>query len=187
MAGSNPKKFSTSMFGFKKSDVNAYLERVIREFDQVIKEREEENSKLKAELNELRAKYDELSHETEFMLKEKEKIAGVLLQAQEKAETIMKEAQDNALKEKIKLDQLLESEKEKIVDIKLELKQLRSHIIDILSKYEKQIEDVITNIEEREKNYKPEGEDFKHENEYTYDNEHEHENGYENQEVNRAG
>jgi len=153
VAGSSAKKFGTSMFGFKKADVNAYLERVIREFDQRLKEREEENSVLKSELNDLRLKYDQLSREADSLIKEKEKIAGVLLQAHEKAETMIKEAQDNALKEKMRLDQLLETEKEKIVDIKQELKQLRTHIIDILSKYEKQIDEVISNIENREKNY----------------------------------
>lgn len=152
MAG-GVKRFGTSLFGFKKADVNAYLERVIREFDQRLKEKDEENSRLKAELNELKEKYDNLSNEAEFLAKEKEKIASALMQAQEKAETIVKEAHDKAIKEKMRLDQLLESEKEKIVDIKRELKQLRNHIIELLSKYEKQMDEAITNIENRERQY----------------------------------
>lgn len=194
MAGSSAKKFGTSMFGFKKADVNAYLERIIREFDQRLKEREAENSELKSELNELRLKYDQLSKEADSLLKDKEKIAGVLLQAQEKAETMMKEAQDKALKEKMRLDQLLESEKEKIVDIKLELKQLRSHIIDILSRYEKQIDEVITNIENREKYYKVQGEvhdedqdDAQDEAACGSENQDEDQSEYVNEEEDRAG
>ncbi|ANW98334.1 hypothetical protein CSTERTH_04415 [Thermoclostridium stercorarium subsp. thermolacticum DSM 2910] len=153
MAGSGAKKFGISLFGFKKSDVNAYLERVIREFDQRLKEKEEENARLKAELGELKEKYDKLFNEADSLMKEKEKIAGALLQAQEKAEMIIKEAHDRAFKEKMKLDQMLEAEKEKIVDIKLQLKQLKGHITDILSRYEKQMEEVITDIENCEKNY----------------------------------
>ena len=42
MANSKAKKFGTSLFGFKKADVNAYLERVIREFDKRLKELEAE-------------------------------------------------------------------------------------------------------------------------------------------------
>lgn len=153
MAEARSKRFGISMFGFKKTDVNAYLERVIREFDQRLKEKEEENSRLKAELNELKEKYDRLSKEADTLMKDKEKIAGALLQAQEKADTILKEAQDNAMKEKMRLDRMLENEKEKIVDIKLEIKQLRNHILDILSKYEKQMDEVISDIENSEEIY----------------------------------
>jgi len=183
VAGSSAKKFRTSMFGFKKADVNVYLERIIREFDQRLKEREEENSELKSELNELREKYDQLSREAESLMKEKEKIAGVLLQAQEKAETMMREAQDKALKEKMRLDQLLESEKEKIVDIKLELKKLRGNIIEILSRYENQIEEVLINIEEREKHYIQDEDEEEHNDESGYEYEYE----YVNEEEDRAG
>lgn len=147
------KKFGTSMFGFKKADVNAYLERVIREFDQRLKEREAENSELKSQLNDLRLKYNQLSEEAEYLIKEKEKIAGVLLQAQEKAETMMKEAQDNALKEKMNLDKQLESEREKMIDIRQDIKKLRSQIADILSKYDEQIGEIEAKIEKSEKHF----------------------------------
>lgn len=144
------KKFGTSMFGFKKADVNAYIERIIREFDQRLKEKDDENSNLKTQVKELKAKYEETWLEAEKVMKEKEKIAGVLLQAQEKAENMMIEAQEKALQEKSRLDQVLEVEKEKIVDIKRELKGLKVQIADILSKYEQQIEEAVLNIEKRE-------------------------------------
>ena len=101
-----------------------------------LKEREEENSELKTELNELRAKYDQLSREAESLMKDKEKMAGVLLQAQEKAETMLQEAQDKALKGKMGLTNCLSPKREKIVDIKLDLKKLRGNIAEILSRYE---------------------------------------------------
>lgn len=148
MAGE--KKFGTSMFGFKRADVNAYIERIIREFDQRLKEKDDENSNLKTQVKDLKAKYEDAWQEADKVMKEKEKIAGVLLQAQEKAETMMVEAQEKALKEKSRLDQVLETEKEKIVDIKRELKGLKSQIADILSKYEHQIDEAVLNIEKRE-------------------------------------
>ena len=147
------KKFGTSLFGFKKADVNAYIERIIREFDQRLKEKDDENSNLKAQVKEMKAKYEETWQEAEKVMREKEKIAGVLLQAQEKAETMMVEAQEKALQEKSRLDQVLEVEKEKIVDIKRELKGLKSQIADILSKYEQQIDEAVLNIEKREEIY----------------------------------
>ncbi len=151
MAGE--KKFGTAMFGFKRSDVNAYIERIIREFDQRLKEKDDENSNLKFQMKELKVKFERLSQETEQLTRDKEKIAGVLLQAQEKAETMMEEAQSRALQEKSRLDQLLETEKEKIVDIKRELKGLKGQIADLLSRYEEQIDEAVMNIEKREALY----------------------------------
>jgi cell division septum initiation protein DivIVA len=144
------KKFGTSLFGFKRADVNAYIERIVREFDQRLKEKDDEISNLQAQLNELRTKYDDFYREAESVIREKEKIAGVLLQAQEKAENMMVEAREKALKEKVHLDQLLESEKEKIVDIKRELKGLKNQVATILTKYEQQIDETVSGIEKQE-------------------------------------
>ncbi len=151
MAGE--KKFGSSMFGFKRSDVNAYIERIIREFEQRLKEKDDENANLKAQVKELKAKYEDTWQEAEKVMKEKEKIAGVLLQAQEQAEIMMLEAKEKALQEKSRLDQVLELEKEKIVDIKRELKGLKNQITDLLSKYEQQIDEAVSNIEKREEIY----------------------------------
>lgn len=151
MAGE--KKFGTSLFGFKRSDVNAYIERIIREFDQRLKEKEDENANLKAQVKEFKSKYEEISKDANAVIREKEKIAGVLLQAQEKAETMMVEAREKALQEKTRLEQVLESEREKICDIRTELKGLKKQITEILSKYEEQIDEAVMNIENREKIY----------------------------------
>jgi len=147
------KKFGTSMFGFKRSDVNAYIERIIREFDQRLKEKDDENAMLKFQIKELTAKYEQLSQEAEHLIREKEKIAGVLMQAQEKAEAMMEEAKSRAVEEKSRLDQLLESEKEKIVDIKRDLKNLKNQITGILSRYQQEINETVMNIEQKELYY----------------------------------
>lgn len=151
MAGE--KKFGTSMFGFKRADVNAYIERIIHEFDLRLKEKDDEIADLKTQVKELKSKYEETWQEAEKVMREKEKIAGVLLQAQEQAENMMVEAREKALQEKKHLDQVLESEKEKIVDIKRELKGLKNQIAELLSKYEHQLDEAITNIEKREELY----------------------------------
>ncbi len=151
MAGE--KKFGTSLFGFKRANVNAYIELVIREFEKRLKNKDEENADLKRELSDLQEKYNQLFQSAEYLVKEKEKIAGVLLQAQEKAEAMMLEAQDKALKEKVRLDQTLESEKEKIVDIKRDLKSLKAHVTDILTKYEEELDDSVLNVTEHEELY----------------------------------
>lgn len=66
---------------------------------------------------------------------------------------MMADAQKRAVSERIRLDQLLESEKEKLVDIKQELKSLRDHITQILTGYQEQIDEVVENIEDNQNYY----------------------------------
>jgi hypothetical protein len=93
------------------------------------------------------------SYEAENLIRDKEKIAGVLMQAQEKAEAMMEEARGRAVEEKARLNQLLESEREKIVDIKRELKNLKNQITGILSRYQQEINETVMNIEQNELYY----------------------------------
>lgn len=177
------KKFGSSMFGFKRSDVNAYIERIIREFDQRLKEKDEENAMLKFQIKELTAKYEQLSQEAENLIRDKEKIAGVLMQAQEKAEAIMEEARGRAVEEKARLNQLLESEREKIVDIKRELKNLKNQITGILSRYQQEINETVMNIEQNELYYTTEETSGENENPDDTENEIQAIPEYEDEEV----
>ena len=58
------------------------------------------------------------------------------MNAQEKAETIIDEARKQAIDEKKMLEQQVEDEKEKLVDIKQELKVLKVEVVDKLKRYE---------------------------------------------------
>lgn len=151
MAGE--KKFGTSLFGFQRADVNAYIERIIREFEQRLKEKDEEIAGLKLQLKDLKTKYEEIHREAEAVMKEKKKIAGVLLEAHEKAEAMMKEAREKAMQEKNCLDQVLEAEREKIVDIKRDLKAIKKQAAEILSRFDQQIDDVMSSIHKSEKKF----------------------------------
>jgi len=106
------KKFGSAPFGFNKSDVNAYIEKIIREFDQRLKEKDDEISNLKLQIREMKVRYETASQEQQELAREKERIASALIQAQEKAESILEEARRRSESEKIRLDQELESERE---------------------------------------------------------------------------
>jgi len=57
MAGE--KRFGTALFGFKKTDVNSYIEKILREFDEKLKEKDNEITALKNQCRELRIKYED--------------------------------------------------------------------------------------------------------------------------------
>lgn len=137
------KRFGTSMFGFKKSDVNAYIEKILREFEDKLNEKDDEISALKSQLRDLRTKYEELSMRADQIKDDRSKIADVLIQAKENAELILENAKLQAIDERKKLEDMVEREKEKLVDIKAELKTLKSEVVNTLKKYEGQLSEMI--------------------------------------------
>lgn len=146
MAGE--KRFGTSLFGFKQSDVNSYIEKILREFDDKLKEKENEIADLKNQCREFRIKYEDIARKTDQVSEDRSKIADVLIKAQEKAETIVDEARTQSLEERKKLSDLTEKEREKLVDIKQEIKFLKQDVIKVLKKYEDELNKVFESAEE---------------------------------------
>jgi chromosome segregation ATPase len=142
MAGE--KLFSIALFGFKKKHVNDYLERLNKEYEEKLKTKEKEISDIKAQYRDVKSKYDEISKNLEQIQDDREKIANALITAQEKAETIINEAKLQALNEKKNLEKQVEEEKERLVDIKEELKVLKVGVVDKLKKYEGELEGFIS-------------------------------------------
>lgn len=141
MAGE--KRFRTSLFGFKKTDVNLYIEKILQEFDEKLKSKDEEISNLKNQGREIKIKLDEMMQKADQINEDRAKISEVLIKAQEKADTIIEEARLQAIEEKKNLEGLVEKEKEKLVDMKGELKVLKSEVINTLKKYEGQLNEFI--------------------------------------------
>lgn len=137
------KRFRTSLFGFKKSDVNSYIEKILREFDDRLKEKEDEMAHIKNQNSAVKERYDELLDKAEQINADRAKIADVLIKAQEKAERILEDSRNQALEEKKSIEDLIEKEKEKLVDIKEELKDLKIEAVNTLKKYELQLNNII--------------------------------------------
>ena len=150
---SGEKKFGSAAFGFNKSDVNAYIEKIIHEFDQRLKEKDDELNSYKLQIREMKARYESSANENAALTKEKERIASALIQAQEKADAILEEAKSKAEAEKIRLEQALESERERIIDIKRDVKNMKNQVADMLTKFQNLLTEVDTYIENKEQEY----------------------------------
>jgi len=100
------KRFRTSfMGGFKKSDVNAYIERMLKEFDEKLKSKDDEISVLRNQNRELKSKYEELQQNADEINEARVKIGDVLIQAREKAEAMLEDARAEAAEEKRRLEE----------------------------------------------------------------------------------
>jgi len=143
------KRFGTSfMGGFKKADVNAYIEKILGEFDDKLKEKDDEIASLKLQGKDTRTKYEELQKRSDQINEDRAKIAEVLIKAQEKADLMLENARLEALEEKRQLEETIEHDKEKLVDIRQEVKSLKGEIVDMLRKYESQLGEVVRDEEE---------------------------------------
>ena len=154
---SGEKKFGTSTFGFNKSDVNAYIEKIIHEFDQRLKEKDDEISNLKLQIREMKARFDTAANDSESLVKEKGRIAIALIRAQEKAEAVVDEARSRAADEKEKLEAALETEREQIIDVKRDIKQMKSLVAEALTKYQTLLGEAESYIENKEQEYNIDG------------------------------
>jgi len=135
------KRFRTSFLGgFKKSDVNSYIEQLINEFEQKLSEKDKEIEALKIECRDYRAKYEELQSISDQIIEDRNKIAEVLIKARETADMMLEEARREALGEKKSLEDTIEKEREKLVDIRQEMKALKAEIACTLKKVEAQLE-----------------------------------------------
>lgn len=141
MAGE--RRFGTSAMGFTKADVNSYIERMLKEFDERLKQKDDEIANLKNQNREIRIKYEDLERRANQLGDDRVKVADAIIKAQEKAESILEEARQQAITEKNKLEGAVEEEKEKLVDIKKELKHLRSEVAGMLKKFDAQINEML--------------------------------------------
>lgn len=146
MAGE--KRFRTSFFGFNTSDVNFYIERMLQEFDDRLKKKEDEITTLKNQNREIRIKYEDMTKRSQQIDEERARIADVLIKAQEKGQLMIDDARVQAMEEKRKLDTVIEKEKEKLIDIKQEIKLLKSEVVSTLKKYEEQLNDFVSDESE---------------------------------------
>ena len=146
MAGE--KRFRTSLFGFKKADVNSYIEKILGEFDIKLKEKDDEISQLKSQNKDIRMRYEDLLRKADQINEDRAKIAEVLIKAQEQADIMMENARQEALEEKRQLEDAIEKDKERLVDIRQEIKELKGEIVNTLKKYESQLVTIVRDDEE---------------------------------------
>ncbi len=139
------KRFQSSMFGFNKGTVNTYIENLTKDYEEKLTSKDLEIEKLISQLKNVNKKYEEIKLEEERILTEKEKISQALVSANEKADKIVEDAKERIAAEVIELEATAENEREKIVDIKRRLKEMKAEASGVLEKYEKAINEIIIN------------------------------------------
>jgi len=98
--------------------------------------KDKEIAALKSALTENQKAYDWLKAEAGNLDVERQKIANALLKAEEKAEEVIRNVHAQAEEEKRALEEMLEKERERIVDMRSIVKTLREEVVSMLQHFE---------------------------------------------------
>lgn len=128
----NEKKFDTEMFGYDKKEVEEYLREMKADYESSLQAEKAEINRLSNEITIIRKKLER--YDTEYIEKQ-EKVANALITAEDQARNILENAREEALNEKRRIESIIEVEKEKLLDIKKEVIDLKERTVRVLEKY----------------------------------------------------
>jgi len=136
----NEKKFNTEMFGYDKKEVEEYLREMKADYESNLQAEKAEINRLSNEITIIRKKLER--YDTEYIEKQ-EKVANALITAEDQARNILENARQKTLNEKKRIETVIEMEKEKLLDIKKEVIDLKERTVRILEKYNESMTELL--------------------------------------------
>lgn len=136
----NEKKFSNEMFGYDKREVEEYIKAMKAEYESKIQAEKSDANRIANELTILKRKLEK--YETDYIAKQ-EKVANALITAEDQAKKIIENSRIESIQEKDRIEHLIEMEKEKLLDIKKEVIDLKEKTITLLDKYSNEMNNLL--------------------------------------------
>jgi cell division septum initiation protein DivIVA len=131
--------FRTGLFGYKKSDVVGYIEKVSKDFTEKLDAKEKEIDSLKKELDSIKQKADELSGAAEEYEVAKASISNAIIKAEKNADLIIEEAKRSSLEEKLKVKREIQEETARLRRLKHEVADLRRDIVSSIKRFNSEL------------------------------------------------
>lgn len=136
----NEKKFDTEMFGYNKKDVDEYIKDMKADYEGRIQVEKAEVNRLSNEITIIRKKLERYDNE---YLEKQEKVANALITAEDQSKAIIENARQEAINERNRIETLIEAEKEKLINIKKDVIDLKERTVRVLEKYNETMSDLI--------------------------------------------
>ena len=151
---SGDKIFGSTLLGYDKADVSAYMDKLVKDFEGKLREKEEEINLLRLQNRDLKDKNEDFLRSSQNSVLDKNKIVEVLLKAQEKADSMREEVRRSTENERKGMEESIEKESErlrgefveeheKIQRVKGDLEKLRKDALMLMDKLNVDLSDVI--------------------------------------------
>ncbi len=128
----NEKKFNSEMFGYDKKEVEEYIKAIKADYESKLQAEKSESNRVANELTIVKRKLER--YESDYVEKQ-EKVANALITAEDQAKKIIENARTESFAEKERIENLIEMEREKLLDMKKEVIDLKEKTIRLLDKY----------------------------------------------------
>ena len=128
----NEKKFDNEMFGYDKKQVEEYIREMKADSESTLQGEKAEVNRLSNEITIIRKKLERYDQD---YISRQEKVANALITAEDQAKHIIETAREESIKEKSRIESVIEAEKDKLLEIKKEVIELKEKTIRILEKY----------------------------------------------------
>ena len=128
----NEKKFNSEMFGYDKKEVEEYIKAIKADYESKLQAEKSESNRVANELTIVKRKLER--YESDYVEKQ-EKVANALITAEDQAKKIIENARPESFAEKERIENLIEMEREKLLDMKKEVIDLKEKTIRLLDKY----------------------------------------------------
>lgn len=134
------KKFSNEMFGYNKSEVDDYIKQLRSEYETKLQVERSDSNRLSNELTIVKKKIER--YETDYIQRQ-EKVANALITAEDQSKRIIEAARTEANEERARIEHLIELEKEKLLDMKKEVVDLKERAEKLLNKFINDSENIL--------------------------------------------
>ena len=126
---------SKGLFGLNRKDVELYIAGIKSDYEAELKKQNTELLAMKAENAKLNERLNEMLNNKKSIEEAKANISEVLIKAEQQAKAIIEDAKNQAIEERQEIDTMIETEKEKLIDAKIELAMLKDKAKDLMTKF----------------------------------------------------
>ncbi len=126
---------SKGLFGLNRKDVELYIAGIKSDYEAELKKQNTELLAMKAENAKLNERLNELLNSKKSVEEAKANISEVLIRAEQQAKSIIEDAKNQAIEERQEIDTMIEAEKEKLIDAKIELAMFKDKAKDLITKF----------------------------------------------------
>lgn len=126
---------SKGLFGLNRKDVELYIAGIKSDYEAELKKQNTELLAMKAENAKLNERLNEMLSNKKSVEEAKANISEVLIKAEQQAKAIIEDAKNQAIEERQEIDTMIEAQKEKLIDAKIELAMFKDKAKDLITKF----------------------------------------------------